>query len=175
MTGASPEAGARLQPDTLQFGLLLDTAQAHQKSAEEHLEALKLHTRDLDAIVRDEIRRTLVEELQLLTAEIDRALRALQGLGRAAAARAGLWSVGLAALATLLPGLLLWWSTPSAAQIASLRSQRDALRADIARLESQGARVEWRRCGEAQRLCVRIEHGAPAYGESGDFYVVKGR
>jgi hypothetical protein len=175
MIGASPESVSRLHTDTMQFGLLLDTAQAHQKSAEEHLQALKTHTRDLDAIVRDEIRRTLVEELQLLTAEIDKALRALKALGRAAAARAAAWSVGLAALGTLIPGLLLWWSTPSASEIASLRAQRDALHADIVRLEAQGARVEWRRCGEAQRLCVRIEHGTPAYGESGDFYIVKAR
>jgi hypothetical protein len=81
----------------------------------------------------------------------------------------------LAALAALIPGLVLWWSTPSGAEIASLRARRDTLSADLARLEAQGARAEWRRCGEAQRLCVRIEHGAPAYGEAGDFYIVKGR
>jgi hypothetical protein len=175
MTVASPDPGGRLHPDLMQLGLLLDTAQAHQQSAEQHLTALKAHTRDLDAIVRDEIRRTLVEELQLLTAEIDKALRALQSLARAATLRAASWSVGLATLAALLPGLALWWCTPSTAELAALRSQRDALMANILRLEAQGARAEWRRCGEAQRLCVRIEHGAPAFGEAGDFYIVKDR
>jgi chaperonin cofactor prefoldin len=154
---------------------LLDSAHAHQKSAEEHLEALRAHTRGLDAIVRDEIRRTLVEELQLLTAEINKALRALQSLGRVATRRTTLWSLGLAGATALIPGVLLWWVTPSTAELASLRSQREALSADLARLEAQGARVEWRRCGEAQRLCVRIERDAKPYGETGDFFIVRGR
>jgi len=174
MTAASSESGTRAPSDVMSFGLLLDTAQAHQQATEQHLEALKSHTRDLDAIVRDEIRRTLVEELQLLTAEIDKALRALQSLRLGAAVRTASWSGGVVVLTALIPGLVLWWSTPSATQIASLRAERDALNANLARLEAQGARVEWRRCGEARRLCVRIEHGAPAYGESGDFYIVKG-
>jgi uncharacterized protein involved in exopolysaccharide biosynthesis len=159
----------------MQFGLLLDSAHAQQKSAAEHLEALKAHTRDLDSIVRDEIRRTLVEELQQLNAEINSALRALKSMGRAASFRAASWSVGLAAAAALIPGALVWWLTPSTAELASLRSQRDMLRANVARLEAQGARVEWRRCGEAQRLCVRVERGAPAYGEAGDYFIVKGQ
>jgi hypothetical protein len=45
---------------TMKFGLLMESAQAHQKLAETHLEQLRAHTRDLDGVVRDEIRRTLV-------------------------------------------------------------------------------------------------------------------
>ncbi len=57
----------------MKFGLLMESAQAHQKLAEAQLEKLRAHTQDLDSVVRDEIRRTLVEELQMLTAESTRA------------------------------------------------------------------------------------------------------
>lgn len=69
---------------TMKFGLLMESAQAHQKLAESHLEKLRAHTQDLDGVVRDEIRRTLVEELQAVTAESDRAARALRAMKHAA-------------------------------------------------------------------------------------------
>ena len=45
---------------------------------------------------------------------------------------------------------------------------------DIARLTQQGGHVELRRCGAARRLCVRVDRGAPMYGEAADYLVVKG-
>ena len=54
---------ATVDETTMKFGLLMESAQAHQKLAETHLERLRAHTQDLDGVVRDEIRRTLVEEL----------------------------------------------------------------------------------------------------------------
>ena len=42
----------------MKFGLLMESAQAHQKLAETHSEQLRAHTQDLDGVVRDEIRRT---------------------------------------------------------------------------------------------------------------------
>src|SRR5271156_1986128 len=72
------ERAAAIDESTLKFGLLMESAQAHQRLAETQLETLRSHTQDLDGVVRDEIRRTLVEELQMLTAETSRAARALQ-------------------------------------------------------------------------------------------------
>jgi hypothetical protein len=72
---------------TMKVGLLMESAQVHQKLAEGQLEKLRAHTADLDAVVRDEIRRTLVDELQMLTAETTRATRALQKLSSGAAWR----------------------------------------------------------------------------------------
>ena len=46
--------------------------------------------------------------------------------------------------------------------------------ANLARLERQGARVEWQHCGDARRLCVRVERGSTAYGTHADFMIVKG-
>src|SRR6202171_6593087 len=63
---------------TMKFGLLMESAQAHQKLAEAQLDKLRAHTDDLDGVVRDEIRRTLIEELQMLTAESTRATQALR-------------------------------------------------------------------------------------------------
>ena len=81
---------------TMKFGLLMESAQAHQKMAETHLERLRAHTQGLDGIVREEIRRTLVEELQALTAESRRAVQALSHMKRAADMRGLLWSAAIA-------------------------------------------------------------------------------
>jgi hypothetical protein len=85
-----------------------------------------------------------------------------------------LWST----LAALVPGiivaLILWWWLPSPAQIAALRSQHAQLAAAVARLSGGGGRIDLRRCGDASRLCVRIDRHAPAYGEQSDYLIVQG-
>jgi hypothetical protein len=64
------ERSAVLDDATMKVGLLMESAQAHQKLAEGQLERLRAHTQDLDSVVRDEIRRTLVEELRALTRKL---------------------------------------------------------------------------------------------------------
>ena len=71
-----------MNDSTMNFGLLMESAQAHQKLADTHLEQLRAHTRGLDGVVREEIRRTLIEELQTLTAECKRATEALRRVRR---------------------------------------------------------------------------------------------
>lgn len=165
---------AMLDDATLKAGLLMESAQAHQKLAEGQLERLRAHTRDLDGVVRDEIRRTLVEELQALTAEAARATRALQKIKGSNGLRAGLWSLAVAALCTLGPIGVARWTLPSAADIAALRARRDELAAHVAKLEQQGGRIDWRRCGEEKRLCVRVDRKARTYGDKADYYVIEG-
>ncbi len=160
--------------DTMKFGLLMESAQAHQKLAEAHLEKLRAHTQDLDDVVRDEIRRTLVDELKSLTAESERAARALRDMKRAANLRGLVWSIGIAALCTAIPAAGAHWLLPSVSDIAALRGERDALARNIAQLAKRGAKVEWRSCGDSGRLCVRVDREAPVYGEKADYYVVKG-
>ncbi len=156
----------------MKCGLLMESAQAHQKLAESQLERLCAHTRDLDAVVRDEIRRTLIEELQMLWAESKRASEALQRMGRNGAVRAGLWCIVVAIPCTGIPMAAMHWALPSATEIATLRARRDELAASIAALERRGGRIDWRRCGERTRLCVRVDRKAPAYGENADYFVV---
>src|SRR5580692_6853792 len=82
---------AAVDDATMKVGLLMESAQVHQKLAEGQLERLRAHTQDLDSVVRDEIRRTLVEELRALTAEATRATRALQKIRGAGALRGLAW------------------------------------------------------------------------------------
>ena len=166
------ETGAN--DDTMKLGLLMEAAHAQQALAETTLEKLKAHMGDLDDIVREEIRRAFVEELQLLGDEGKRAAESLRRLGRSANSRVVLWSVGLTLLCTAIPLCGEWLFLPSQSELAALRSKRDDLAANVARLEQRGGRIDLRRCGGTDRLCVRVDRKAPAYGEAADYWVVKG-
>jgi uncharacterized protein involved in exopolysaccharide biosynthesis len=168
------ERPAVLDETTMKFGLLMESAQAHQKLAEAHLERLRAHTQDLDGVVREEIRRTLIEELREVTAESNRAVHALRGMKRAAGIRGLILSAAAATLSTAVPIAIARWVLPSPEQVDALRARRDQLAANVSRLEQQGGRIEWRRCGESARLCVHVDRTSPVYGEKGDYYVVKG-
>ena len=168
------ERAASLDDATMKVGLLMESAQAHQKIAESQLERLRAHTRDLDGVVRDEIRRTLVEEFRALTAEAARAAQTLQKIRGAGRLRGALCSLAAAVLCTLSAFAAARLALPSAGEIAALRLRRDELAANLAKLEQQGGRIDWRRCGDAQRLCVRVDRKAPPYGDKADYLVIEG-
>ena len=159
---------------TMKLGLLMESAQAHQRSAEVQLEQLRVHTDDLDGVVRGEIRRTLIEELQMLTAESARAAQVLQKVGRMSVMRGTAWSIVMAVLCTGIPASIMRLALPSEAQITALRVRRDQLAESVAMLERRGGRVDWRRCGATARLCIRVDRSAPTYGEKADYYVAAG-
>ncbi len=159
--------------NTMKLGLLMEAAHAQQTLAEAALEKLSAHLRELDTVVRDEIRHTLVEELQIVVNESRRAAEALRGLGRAANLRVALWTLGMTLLCSGIPICVEWWFLPSQSELAALRVKRDQLASNVARLEQRGARIDLRRCGAGDQLCVRIDRKAPAYGEAGDYRVVK--
>lgn len=167
-------AVSSLDGDTVKAGLLMESAHSQQRMAEAQLEFLRAHTDGLDVVVRDEIRRTLIEEFQALERESRRAVATLHTLKRAVAIR---WSISAAALAMLcavLPVAIERWAAPDNAHLEQLRDRRDALTANLAQLKRAGAEVEWHRCGETQRLCVRVDRKAPVYGSTADYYVLKG-
>jgi hypothetical protein len=159
---------------TMKFGLLMESAQAHQKMAETHLEKLRAHTQDLDGVVRDEIRRTLIEELAELAAESRRTAQALSAMKRAAHFRVLLWSLAAVLTSTAIPSAMAYWLLPSTSEINALKARRDDLAAGIQRLEERGGRIDWRHCGPQARLCVRIDRSAQAYGDKADYFIVKG-
>jgi hypothetical protein len=163
-----------MEDETLKVGLLMEAAQAQQALAAMTLERLREHTGGLDAIVRAEIRATLIEETRALAEDSQRAATALRGLQRTANVRLVTWGTAVVSLATFIPGALVWWLLPTRAEVDALAARRDELSANIARLARQGGHVELRHCGSDQRLCVRIERTAPAYGAAADFRVVKG-
>jgi hypothetical protein len=171
---ASDVAGCGVEDQTMKLGLLMEAAHAQQTLAASSLEMLKAHVRDLDDIVREEIRRTLVEELEVLGNDSRRAAESLRSLRRAANLRVALWSIGVTTLCSAIPLGEAWWILPSPAEIAALRATRDELASTVAALERHGGRIDLRRCGSGNRLCVRVDRKAPPYGEAADYLVVHG-
>lgn len=167
-----------MSEEAIACGLLMETAQTHQGLVDTALERLRAHTHGLDAVVREEIRRTLIEELQTLVCETGEAARALRALGRATNLRTAAWSVGIATLASALALSMIVGAArvllPSPTEITALTAQRAELSAAVARLERRGGRIDLRRCGDAQRYCVRIDRKAPAFGQQGDYLIVAG-
>jgi len=149
------EVAAQIDDATLKFGLLMESAQTHQKLAENHLERLRAHTEDLDDVVREEIRRTLIEELAELTAESSRTAAALRRMQRAADLRGLLWAAALAVVATAIPAAFMHWALPSTGEIESLRVRRDQLRANLKTIEQMAAA----RNGALRRVCTPLRSG----------------
>lgn len=158
----------------MKLGLLMEAAQAQQRLGQESLERLAAHTRDLDGIVRDEVRRTVAEELGSLAGESQRVAQSLKRLRRAANLRVLLWTVAMAAVCSAVAVGEAWWVLPSRSEIAALRARRDSLAANVAGLARRGGSIDLRRCGVRSRLCVRVDRSAPAYGPGADYLIVKG-
>lgn len=165
---------ARIDDEAMKLGLLMEAAQAQQRLGQESLERLAAHARDLDMIVRDEIRRTVAEELGNVACESRRAAQSLQGMRRAANMRVLLWTVSISAVCSGVAIGEAWWMLPSPREVAALRAQYGVLVANIARLRERGGSIELRRCGFRARLCVQVDRGAPAYGPGADYLIVKG-
>jgi hypothetical protein len=152
----------------------METAQAHQQLVDQSLTQLRLHAQGLDAVVRDEIRRTFADECGALVQEARGAADALLDLQRSASRRLALWSLVCAAVSAGAALLVLERLLPSQAQLASLRTQRSQLSAVVAQLASSGGRIDLRQCGSARRLCVRVDRRAPAYGDAADYFILEG-
>jgi hypothetical protein len=167
-----------MDDETMKFGLLMETAQTHQSLAEAAVERLHAHMRGLDAVVREQIRRTLIDELQALAVDVKNATQAMRALKRAASLRMALWGIGIVALWCVIStaGVVATakWLLPSRAEIAELHVRHEELVLAIMRLEQQGGRVDLRRCGDSGRLCVRVDRKAPVFGQKSDYLVVAG-
>jgi hypothetical protein len=163
-----------LDQETMKMGLLMEAAKRQQRLADSSLRKLKVHASELTGIVAEEVRRVLAGELQTLTSDSRAASDALRRLRRGVGWRLGLVSLSLSALSTALALAVAWWILPSRAELALLRARHDEYAASVAALERAGGRVDLRRCGDQQRLCVRVDRRAPAYGDSGEFLIVHG-
>lgn len=158
----------------MKLGLLVETAEAHQQLIAAMLEKLRQQTQGLDAVVRQEIRRTLLEELQGIRTESERAADSLRRVQRAANIRVALWTVGITLMCALASIAVAWWYLPSSTEIAGLRQQRDELVAGVERLDKLGGRADLQHCGDERRLCVRVDLNAGRFGKHSDYYVIKG-
>lgn len=155
--------------------LLIEAAGRREREADAAVERIAALARDLEQIVRDEIRGAFVEEFAALGEASRRAGEALHVVRRTASLRIALWSAGVAAACCVMPIVIARTLIPTPAEIVRLRGERDALAADVAQLARHGGRVDLRRCGASGRLCVRVDRSAPTYGTNGDYYVIEGR
>jgi hypothetical protein len=162
-----------MDQDSVKLGLLMETAERHQKLADAAIGKLKEQAQGLEAVVRDQIRRAVVEELKIVQAETQSAVEALQRVKRAANARVTLWTIGLTAMSAGIAFFVIWWVLPTRAEIAALRTERDELANNVAVLKQRGARADLRLCG-AGHLCVRVDMNAPRYGDQRDYFVIRG-
>ncbi|HXS21329.1 MAG TPA: hypothetical protein VN735_08840 [Steroidobacteraceae bacterium] len=163
-----------MSDEAMRVGLLMEAAQAQQRLGQECLERLAAHTHDLDAVVRDEVRRTIAEELGNVAGETRRVMESLQRMRRTANMRTLLWTVSMATICSAVGMCEVWWALPSQREIEALRARRDALAVNIARIEKHGGLLDLRTCGARARLCVRVDRNAPAYGPGADYLVIKG-
>ena len=163
-----------MSDEVMKLGLLMEAAQAQQRLGQESLERLAVQIRDLDVLVRDEVRRTVAEALGSVQSESQRATESLQRMRRAVSLRIVLWTVSIAMVCSGVAVGEAWWMLPSQSEIAALRNRRDALASNISRLEQRGGTLDLRRCGARARLCVRVDRNAPAYGPGADYLIVKG-
>jgi len=168
---STPEAVAE---STVRMGLLMEAVESQRALAGQALQALQQHTAGLDAVVRDEVRAVLAEELHALFEETQRTVAQLRSAGRTARVRQLALGAAAGTLAAAIPLGLSAWVLPSRAEVEGLRAARAQLSADLARLAQQGGRMQLRRCGAAARLCVRIDRAARLYGESADYAIVQG-
>lgn len=167
-------ASQSLDDASMKFGLLLETTQAQQQLAASSLRQLEGHTQELDAVVREQIRHTLVEELGAVAEESAHAIRSLRALEHSARLRFLVWTLTTTLLSGVASALSAWWLLPSTSQIDALRLKREQLLTAIDTLQQRGGLVDLRRCGTVQRWCVRVDRHAPAYGEQADYFVIKG-
>ena len=162
-----------MDQDSVKLGLLMETAERHQKLAEAAIGKLNEQGQALEAVVRDQIRRAVAEELKIVQAESQRAVEALQRVKRAANARVTLWTIGLTAISASIALFVVWWVLPNRAEIGALRTERDELASNVAVLNQRGARADLRLCGTGH-LCVRVDMKAPRYGDQRDYFVIRG-
>jgi len=169
---STSESGADAQ--TVKLGLLMETAQTQQQLADRSVARLEAHAQGLDRVVREQIQRTFVEECGALVEETRKATEALRHLQHSANRRLAWWSVAFTALCGGVVMLVTERVLPSEGELTALRAQRQQLATAIGQLADSGGRIELRRCGSTQRLCVRIDKQAPAFGATADYFIVKG-
>jgi len=147
---------------------MLETVHAQQSQIHGMLATLDSRSRDFDATVGEAVQRALMDAAGLRAAE------KLSQVHRAAGVRFARWSLGVVSACALVPTVLSWMLMPSQAHVLQTRQMLEQLSAGVARLSREGGRIQLRHCGEANRLCVRVDRKSPFYGENGEYMVLKG-
>src|SRR5262249_45377995 len=117
-------SGVTMDQDSVKLGLLLEGAERQQKLAEAAIGKLNEQVQGLEAVVRDQIRCGVSEEMKFVQAETQKAVEALKTVKRAANARVMLWTIGLTAISAGIALFVAWWVLPTRGEIAALRTER---------------------------------------------------
>jgi len=160
--------------ETMTAGLLMEAVQGQQRLADASLKKMKAQVNELGALVREEVRRTVIEELQCVASDSRHAAEALRKLRRSAGLSLVMWSLAPTALCSGVALAIAVWVLPSRAEVATLRMRRDEYSQAVTSLERLGGRIDLRHCGSSQRLCVRVDRQSPAYGSAAEYLIVKG-
>jgi hypothetical protein len=147
---------------------ILATVHAQQSQIHGMLATLDSRSRDFDATVGDAVQRALADSAGIHAAE------KLSQVHRATGVRFARWSFGVVSACALVPAFLSWALLPSRTQVLQARQALEQLNAGVAQLAGQGGRIQLRRCGATNRLCVRVDRKSPFYGENADYMVLKG-
>ena len=147
---------------------ILATVHAQQSQIHGVLATLDSRAREFDATVGEAVQRALADAAGI------RAVETLSQVHRGTALRFARWSFGVVSACALVPTLISWALLPSRAQLLQARQSLEQLSTGVAQLSRQGGRIELRHCGDANRLCVRVDRKSPFYGENADYMVLKG-
>jgi hypothetical protein len=152
----------------LDQGGTLEIVHAQQSQIHGLLATLDSRWKDLDASLGEAVQRAFMDAAGLRAAE------KLSQVHRATGMRFARWSFGVVLACALVPTCLSWLLMPSRTQLLQARQTLDQLSAGVSQLSREGGRIQLRHCGEANRLCVRVDRKSPFYGENADYVILKG-
>ena len=147
---------------------MLETVHAQQSQIHGMLATLDSRSREFDATVGEAVQRAFMDAAGL------RATEKLAQVHRATGVRFARWSLGIVSACALVPTDLSWMLMPSRAQLSQSRQTLAQLSAGVAQLSREGGRIQLRHCGQAKRLCARVDRKSPFYGDDGEYMVLKG-
>lgn len=167
----------------MKAGLLMEAAEAHQQLAAAALKRLDAATRSLDPAVREAVAQaasqavaeTARAEFAQLRGETQRTAQALQGIRGGLSWNLGVMAYGMAAVSalTVVGGVYLLGGFGQA--VAAQPAPPTVLRGDpalLADLARRGVRVDVVPCGDARRVCVKVDPKAGSYGPRKDLMVL---
>ena len=171
MTSSAESAG--MNEDIMKLGLLMEILSRATEGGQQHLYRLQACTGNLDGVVREEIRRTLIEELRELMAEGKAAAQALRRLRCVADWRTGLFGLCWPPRPAPCRGSSCAHSTMET-EIERLRGERAQLVGRCRPVASVRRRHRLARCGPNNAcVCGSIVKGRPMGAEQADFLPAK--
>ena len=162
-------------------GVAGDVRQAASEAVDASVKQALVGAADTAAAALKEAAKPIIDSLSSVASAADKAEGKLSG---AVASFGWKWAVvagGAAAggiVAVLLAGWMsVWWARHRVEQLAE---ERVALVGEVAQLQAQvqewakrGGRAKLDRCGDKERLCVRVDKTV-GFGKEADYFVLKG-